>query len=93
MKTPQVESVREMRLRHREEYRKQSDAHDAEMKVAVRTEFPIGARVKYKHGQNFISAVVDGYPEFSWVSDKVIVKNLKSGNKKEIEAWCLEALA
>lgn len=67
-----------------------SDRHDREMREVVRREFPIGCAVRYKHGENFIEAVVDSYPPFEWSTDKVIARNKRTGNKKEIEAYRLE---
>lgn len=90
MAATKSESVREMHLRHRQEYREQADRQDREIGKAVRTEFPVGAAVKYKHGQNYIMAVVDSYPPFEWSTNKVIARNTKTGNKKEIEAHNLE---
>lgn len=83
-------SVLKLRQKQREEWRKQTDRHMREMKRAVRKEFPLGATVSYKHGQNRIKGVVYEYPQYDWDTDKVIVLNVKSGSKKEIEAFLLD---
>ncbi len=84
------ESVKDMHLRHRQEYRDMTDRQDGEIAAAVRAEFPIGTSVRYKHGQNYITAFVDSFLPHSWCGSKVIAKNAKTGNKKEIEAHELE---
>ncbi len=86
----ETKTVRDLYQEQRSEYRDMTDRHEREMREVVRREFPIGTSVKYKHGQNFIEAVVDSYPPFEWVTNKVIARNKRTGNKKEIEAKDLD---
>lgn len=95
MATHQIEhtaqkSVREVWRDHREERDQLNRRHEREMAAAIAAEFPVGAKVKWKHGQNMISGLVVEHMQYSWNAEKVIVQNIKSGAKKEIEAWTLE---
>ncbi|HYB97541.1 MAG TPA: hypothetical protein VEC57_00210 [Candidatus Limnocylindrales bacterium] len=95
MATHQIEttaqkSVRGVWREHREEREQMNRRHEREMAAAVAAEFPVGCKVKWKHGHNMISGLVFEHMRYSWHSEKVIVQNTKSGAKKEIEAWELE---
>lgn len=75
---------------HRNEYRIMTDRHDVEMNEAIRREFSVGTKVKYSHGPNKITAEVVEISPYLWKTCQVTVRNLISGNKKEIEAQRLE---
>jgi len=48
-------------------------------------EFPIGTKVTFSHGLKQIKGTVFKHPEYEWQTDKIVVKNDKSGAEWEKE--------
>jgi hypothetical protein len=72
----------------------QSALWDAERKKLVqviREEFPVGTKVRWAHGENYIEGVVVATARYEW-SDDVTVRNSKSGKDFRKDAKDLELL-
>jgi hypothetical protein len=61
----------------------------SELNAVIRAEFPVGTRVKYRHGLNWIHGVVAEMPSYSF-GDELEIKNVKTGTSRRVKAKELE---
>ena len=70
---------------HYEARRVLDSVHEIKMRAARDKEFPVGTKVKFRFGENWIEATVVKLPEFEWQYDKVVIRNDKSKKDREVE--------
>jgi len=83
-----MKTCKEIYTEHDDEWHKMYVKYIAEMDKAKRIEFPIGTKVKWNHGLNYVHGTVIDYPKY--YEERIIVQNNKTRNKREIEACLLE---
>jgi surface antigen len=73
------------------EQREAWDRQRQALAQTIREEFPVGTKVRWMHGSNYIEGVVVDTARYDW-SDDVTVRNSKSGKDFRKEAKDLELL-
>lgn len=86
----QLKTCKEIKAEHTAAWDAVYDRYRTDMAAAKAREFPVGTRVKFQHGLNWIEAEV--VELMLCLPDQVEVRNVKSKTKRTIETYKLEVV-
>lgn len=87
-----MKTCKDIKREREQAWHAMEDKYHTDIFEAREREFPIGTKVSFEHGHGVIEAVVTQHGVYNFNTDKVTVKNVKSGKTHEKAVWELTAL-